>query len=70
VTKWINDCVILGRTELERQIGDIAAGRNPAMETIAPHIRAWADLMKVFDASKVQASKTTRYNKMPYYLQE
>ena len=69
LTAWINDCVKLGRTELERQLGDAAAGRNSAKEEIAPHIRAWAYLMKAFDESKVETRKTTRYNRVPDELQ-
>ena len=67
-TKWIDDCVTMGRAEKERLEEDALKGRNSAEGPIPEYVSAWAHLMKEFDKSKETAVKITRYNRVPDHL--
>ena len=69
LTKWIDECVQIGRQECERQASDAEKGRNSADSDIPQHVIAWSYLMKQFDSEKEKAVKTTRYNRVPDHLQ-
>jgi len=69
LTKWIDECVQIGRRECEREARDAEKGRNSADCDIPQHFIAWSYLMKPFDSGMEKAVKTTRYNQVPDHLQ-
>ena len=70
ITDWIDECIKMGRGELERQTRDAEAGRNSAKDDIPADATAWAYLLKSYDEWKADGAKITlarcnRYNRVP-----
>ena len=73
LTRWMDECMQMGREENDRMKSDSGYGRNSSQNDIPAEVRAWAYLMEQYDEFKVQqeksAVKITRYNRVPDHLQ-
>lgn len=73
LTRWINECMLMGRTENDRVASDSSAGRKSSENATSAEVAAWSYLMQSYDEFKANqekaAVKVTRYNRLPDHLQ-